>query len=149
MSGRQPEIVIDPVMESPGELLEVEGVTGMVAATDWRAADGKDPNDSRPGNKHDPGQKYFHRHLQAMDDHMERFSNELEFVHPKHQEFSGRDITKDVAPHFWPFSYVMVHSLEHILDSDRGHDSGANLNLEYCSDQNKSEFFEKFHRTHT
>ena len=84
MSGRQSEIVIDPAMESPGELLEAEGVTGTVAATDWRAADGKDPNDSRPGNKHDPGQKYFHRHRQAMDDHLERFSNELEFVHPKH-----------------------------------------------------------------
>ena len=42
----------------------------------------------------------------------------------------------------------MVHSFEHILDSDREHGSGANLNLEHCSDYNKSEFFEKFNRSH-
>lgn len=157
MSGRQPETDIDPVRESPGSLLEAEGGESLeaedwteeVAATDWRAEDGKDPNDSRPGNKHSPGLKYFRRHRQAMEDHLERFSNELAYMDPKLQGFTGSDITKDVPAHMWPFGHCEVHSLEHILDSDREHNSGARLNLESASDYNNSEFFEKFNRTHT
>ena len=117
MSGNQPEIVIDPEMESAGSLLE--GETRIVAETDWRAADGNDSNDSRAGNKHDPGQKYYMRHIQAIDDHKLCFTDELQFVQSKHQPSTGRDITKGSNPDFWPFGFVPVHPLEHILDSDR------------------------------